>query len=219
MKAVGPSAPETRADKQRKRTRSMSRKGTTPSKKSRGNGQRSSDCEENKKKLLELAGPSTKRRSSPESCQVFFCGTSLMASSSTSGSCGGILKGIFDKVPCTQHWFAAFVYSDDEVVVCEAAKNEMDVLKGKWTLQDKGYIDRISNFKILITECKISQAHIKRTVNKMTDYGTYDVVENNCQTWLHHLFTRLGLPTKHVAALSAKAVVNTVRSLVSVFSK
>lgn len=208
----GATTPE---DKRRKRAGSVCDEEKNPAKKPRGHGQRSSDSTEIEMHRNNLPCSSNQSTYAQHDCKVYVCGVSLEQSASCSGSVFDPLLKVLAKLPPGQHWFAAFVYGS-KALICEAYE-DTEILKGHWTLEDWQAISERTNFQVKVADGAIPQEFVKRTVHSMKYCGPYNLVTNNCQTWIVELLKTFNLPTQGLALLTAEGTWNGISSLWNLF--
>lgn len=101
-----------------------------------------------------------------------------------------------------EHWMAAFVYCD-EVLVCDANKDE-GILKGKL---ERMKIEQFNKMCLKNREdqgeFEIPKLRVQQEVDGMRNWGSYNIVLNNCQEWITKLLTKLGVrgTAPHTSAL------------------
>lgn len=90
------------------------------------------------------------------------------------------------------HSIVAFEYSDG-VFVCDAFKQD-GRLRGSWEfIGVKEFEEKYPEKKMDLGCHKLTKESLLNTLKRMTTSGYYDLIANNCHTWVKKLLFRTGV--------------------------
>lgn len=132
--------------------------------------------------------------SSRNDCDVFLYGTEIQE------GIGATLLSSAPKIMALRHWSAVIIYPDDHVAVCEGNPHaKTNVLTGQFSWKTKTEIDRMDAIRVPLGRHNLPIERVLSLMREMNRDEQYELLSNNCQTWLKELLDRLGIPVPHDA--------------------
>lgn len=137
--------------------------------------------------------------SHPDRCWAYF--STKPTGRSSWDSCKRRIKSYGRSSPCFDHWLVAFEY-EDQLLVCDAV-NIRGELTGRCREKGKKEFHKKNPLKIPLGEFDIPKVFLRESVKRMEKNGRYDLLVNNCQTWIKKLLNRTGVASSVDMALIA----------------